>query len=956
MSDSAEDFWSNLSDRDASNEANVETWFVLPLLQALGHDPLLVDSKVPVIFQEGRNSRRGRKPEADFVVYAEKPFSRATSLIVVESKHPSEPLDGGKEQGESYAHNLRAPVLLLTNGVKLEVWQLQPTAESERIFSGNVARLAQQRGTLEALLSPEALRGHCQQLAYKQFDLLTGDLSDYEHAAHERVSQAATETIRRRLKDADTTNEQSSTELLDLGGRGAVVTASSGYGKTALASSLFHEGIERRWSDPTQPLPIDVFAPDLLLSKLTLATFLAERVEAHKPGFTEARLREIARSNGILLIVDGFERIDQTGRSWLEAQLHSLLDGYPKVRVYLMSRSGVAPGVLGLPLLSLQPYSPDELRDLAERRSPKLNCIRHVFTNAPSHIYRLGEVPLIADLILSHYATLRSYPTDLSALFENWLRGILSASNPLDRAFDRKLLEDIAEATISGPLDIARAHEMAAGRPNPEATLSRLVEQDALSLRGTTVELRHEALADHLRTARFWADKSSADGARLDHLAFEPSSQFALLLVSNAPNADARGAAWEAIARRDIALAIQSLRFAGFDRAFTSDASEADAHRIARDIQTTIETVIQSHMPNLAPALRQEIAGDRVEKLGVIASVDEGYVHYQFFEALGAEQSSVSMSVADMPSAPRSYGHALNRMGLGPEAGRVLAVDCIIKALDKLIDERVLIGGPVWTEERTFGRLRHLAQEYNFPIDPIQFDQSFEILKEHRGELVDGSGLNRGQTFSVDELLADLCWLREHGVVGLERWWDDLDNLSFRNADAQRCLGRTVDAYYRRVQLAYNEIVTHSLPAFRPHLRTLRLMPLRMEIIAEFNERRGGEDITLNRLRWPVRSYEQAGADVTFSDERPEHLSPEAIERYVQRTDELLHKFGRYFDARVISWEGGGLPDLRGSWGSRDQLSSESAVIAGAVEWLKSDLKALFSEVPSGRLQDSPPL
>lgn len=238
-----------MADRVASNEATVETWFVLPLLEALGHDPLHIDSKVAVAFREGRKQRPGRKPEADFVVYAEKPFSRATSLIVVESKHPNEPLDDGKEQGESYAQNLRAPVLLLTNGEQLEVWQLQPTSESKRIFSCVVADLAQHRGTLEALLSPVALRSHCRLLAHKQFDILLRDLGDYERAAHERASPLVTNSIERRLSNGNTQRERRSLGLLDLGGRGAIVTASSGYGKTVLARSLLCESIERRWTD-----------------------------------------------------------------------------------------------------------------------------------------------------------------------------------------------------------------------------------------------------------------------------------------------------------------------------------------------------------------------------------------------------------------------------------------------------------------------------------------------------------------------------------------------------------------------------------------------------------------------------------------------------------------------------------------------------------------------------------
>jgi hypothetical protein len=160
--DAVEDFWDSVTGRSATNEATVETWFVLPFLEALGHDRLNIHSKVPISVQEGRQRRSGRKPEADFVVYAEKPFSRATSLIVVESKHPAETLDGGKEQGASYAFNLRAPVLLLTNGEKLEIWQIQATMDCELMLACQVGSLPQHRAAIEGLLSVESLRNHSQ--------------------------------------------------------------------------------------------------------------------------------------------------------------------------------------------------------------------------------------------------------------------------------------------------------------------------------------------------------------------------------------------------------------------------------------------------------------------------------------------------------------------------------------------------------------------------------------------------------------------------------------------------------------------------------------------------------------------------------------------------------------------------------------------------------------------------
>ena len=216
---------------------------------------------------------------------------------------------------------------------------------------------------------------------------------------------------------------------------------------------------------------------------------------------------------------------------------------------------------------------------------------------------------------------------------------------------------------------------------------------------------------------------------------------------------------------------------------------------------------------------------------------------------------------------------------------------------------------------------------------------------------MDGGGLHKGQSFPINELVSDLEWLLAQGVSELERWWDDFNDLNHRDPNDQKRFARTLDAYYRRRQVAYDEVVTHSLPAMRPYLRTLRSMPFRMEIVAEIHERRGYETIALNSLRWPTKNFEGAGVDVVFSDEPPDHHSDDAVERYARKTDALLKRFGRYSNDRVITWGGGVVPDLTGRDTSFGKLPDESAVVSGAMELLKKDLEDLFSELPKGRWQ-----
>ena len=125
--------WCNIPPADElRSEADVELRLVLPLLHALDYENDDIAPKYPVVFQEGRV---GRRPEADFVCFWGLLRTRDNALLVVEVKKPGEALTDAKAQGESYAQNLRAPLLLLTNGEVLEIGRL---AQSLRLVRARV--------------------------------------------------------------------------------------------------------------------------------------------------------------------------------------------------------------------------------------------------------------------------------------------------------------------------------------------------------------------------------------------------------------------------------------------------------------------------------------------------------------------------------------------------------------------------------------------------------------------------------------------------------------------------------------------------------------------------------------------------------------------------------------------------------------------------------------------------
>jgi type I site-specific restriction endonuclease len=221
------DFWERLPILDLASEAEVELRLVEPLLRALGYQDDDIARQYPVVFQEGRV---GRRPAPDFVCFANLPKNRNTSLLVVEAKKPGEALAPGKAQGESYARNLLAPVLVLTNGETFEIWQLQATQESIRVLDVPVTSLRAERGRIEQLLGKAALMAYRRSLAFKTILEASADYGAYETAELKRTARHSASIERTLLRAGKNTpeNRVEASRLLEDFPSGATIVAASG--------------------------------------------------------------------------------------------------------------------------------------------------------------------------------------------------------------------------------------------------------------------------------------------------------------------------------------------------------------------------------------------------------------------------------------------------------------------------------------------------------------------------------------------------------------------------------------------------------------------------------------------------------------------------------------------------------------------------------------------------------
>ncbi|PLU43044.1 NACHT domain-containing protein [Sinorhizobium medicae] len=931
------DFWTSTYS-DLSTEADVETRIVLPLLRALGYELRDIRPKQPVEFQHGRTRRPGRKPEADFVVYSELPHTRDTALIVVEAKRPTEKLEAGKEQAESYAQNLRTPLFILTNGVTLEFWQLQRIGESELVLTCSLEKLADKRGDIEAIASRNALLALSDQLRFKNLATLAQDLSSYVRSETERCRKDLRGHVSFSLQRLGANEAIAQDALFSDLRDGAIVAASSGYGKTLLSKAVMFDALEDERSG--RPLPIEVFLPDL--PDEGLEAYLLERVTAHSPRFNAARLRQEAQSNGLLVIADGFDRVPAPRRAAVTSQLRNFVRDFPRSRLVVFSRPNCLPD-LKLPLLKLEGFRDVDVLSLIRMASPP--TFRNDRLKLPAHLLEICRIPLLGSLVADHYLRHHRFPTKISSLYEGWLERVLDTFPAMEKAIFRDFLERLAERTVKQPLDIAACLEMAEGigREN----LASLTDAEAISVRGTQVELIHEGLADFLRAQRIVRLPPNHLQAALDEITLDPSSLFPGLLLTASPSDEITGIIWRALAKKGLDPALSSLKFTIGDgeRCQISD-STATATKVLTDVLEAIECLISSNFSDhLGNLIRRMIAGQKIERLGLKGQIREGFLNYSGFDA---GHSGPRICVGADENAQRSFGIALDKQGYDAQAGRVLGAIAVQKGLGELIKYRWFKGGPIWTEEKVFGQLRHLAQRQRMNFTPpYHLPSCLRELTPWKGRRIGPSSIDRFQLIDFSELLDDIEWLVSRGCTQLAAWWIEPSAVDLSNPDHRRQLASTLDIYHRRCQAAYSEIVQRELPGLTEMLPEYRCIPMMYELEATALKSDRGDRLVLEFQRWPVKDIRDAGAKVVFPERSSRSYSPKSMDAYVKRSEELLTQLGRSRSQYHIVRGGATVPRFDGRTYMHMDNEDETAVVSAVMNMLAKDCKQVFGSIPT---------
>ena len=193
---------------------------------------------------------------------------------------------------------------------------------------------------------------------------------------------------------------------------------------------------------------------------------------------------------------------------------------------------------------------------------------------------------------------------------------------------------------------------------------------------------------------------------------------------------------------------------------------------------------------------------------------------------------------------------------------------------------RRLNGGRVWKSERLLSRLRYLQREFQFPFDGVTaLTDVREILAPVAQKVVPRNVFRGGPTFWIKDVLDDVTALESFGDFEIRPWWPALSRaVIFAGEDD---LPGTLDEYYRRAQLAYDEIVQKNFPEIAKLLGFHAVLPVRWNVTVVG---RIGTDTKTSwpslHYRWmPVASWAEAGADVNFAEKPPDFASRETLSR-----------------------------------------------------------------------------
>lgn len=937
-------FWETLDQLEFDNEASVEHYLIQPMLAALGYELTDISPKHPVIFREGRV---GRKPEADFVIFYGESRSKDASLITIEAKKPNEKLDDAKLQCESYAFNLRTPFTILTNGIEIEIWQLQVSWESTLLLRERVKDIARSQGKIESLISKDSAYNYAKSLEFKNFSEKNQDFSIYENSVLKRYIKSIY-AIERRLSKAGETQQSffSTLNLLNDFPQGAIILGSSGYGKTTIHNSLLLKAIEERQSNSDLKLAIDIYLPDLVHNKSSIFDFMTKRIKAHQPTFSESQLIEILRTKGFIFFFDAFDRIQEDDQKPIISEIINLQRDYPLIQIFIFSRAIATPR-LGLEILIVESLSDDEKSKFIDSTFHKNN----EFSNQPTNfIYLIPDIlrnfcshPLLLELVINFWLSNRFISTDLINLFQNWLETtlIIDEHNLANSLYLEEALSLISYETIKSPISKMDIFKIFKENNFSASLFNELVRLDSINVKGDSIDIKHEALADYLRVKKITSIKNELEIENLiNNMQLKAGSLFPILLVSMLPTFELQKKLWQRLSHLDIDLYINILRYKSDHSKKIKNLNNVTSF-VLEEIIDGIELPLKSFLPQLEDIIINDITKNRYENLAISGNLskDLSWITYAIHPQ---EENKDRVNIRNLPLYFNKHGISLKPPKYSLDSGRFIGSEYLLNRLFKVIESRKIIGGITYRMDRLISRLRYINHDYVIKTKPFEsFENLISKLTPYDGQYVPITYNRDDSYFTVSDLILDIDYLKKNGFNSLDSWWLRLGYKSDLRIHDEKIITDILIETFNRIQLIYKEIVENSFYSIRELFGFYMALPVKWEVYVNEGS---FHNFSISYSWFPVDSWKDVSTEVYFS-KSPTYLHSQKDKDLIKALKQLGRDKAQSYSNNTSSsifFHFDGVQLFSG------KVNGETPALKEACDLIENDIKRIFGYIATG--------
>jgi hypothetical protein len=900
------------------NEAAVEVRVILPLLRELGYELEDIAPKYPIVFQEGR---KGRKHEADFVLFDGPLHDRNTSLVVIEAKGPRDrTTEEARAQAESYSHATRAPLVVLCDDQSLQLWQINIALDSVCVLKIALSELKQRRGEVEGFLSKDAVISYSRSVWTKPLSQATADFSHYENHELRRVKKEKG-IIERRLIEAKANSPLRTRELLQRHAKGAVIVAHSGVGKSTIGRLIHEAAIDERRKVPSGRLSIELSLTDIAQGE-TIKDYACARLTAYKPGFTSACFLNWLRDHGLIIICDGMDRLPVSIQQSYAAEMRNLLRDFPLLQLFVLSRPSSSPE-LQLPILSLVDLTDSEQSAMIAARLDPRDA--RAFEAMPRKMGELLRNPLLLGLAIDHWETERAIPRRIEDLFRVWLTRTLQVDDrqPLERNRREQALRILALKSAGGRLQLEAAIA-ALGVENVEAErIETLRACDAITIDSTgAIVFQHEAMSDYLRALYILSLPLPDLTKELANVLLEPGSFFPLLLMALIRQPDLQLLFWKRLSELDLELYQEALRYCVDLSVFEPQLSQGD--RFIRDLFAGVVEPLDGFFPKFRSVVERQLSGVDGVGLAITGTLENQSAVFSFRRP--------SKEISDLEISPPTGDGPLNIVdlkgaGLGSDNGRTLGLRILRKVINSIVERGELAGRNSWNRERLLGWFQSIRVNYSLSFNEYSPLETWNSsLTEYVGKIL---MLEKSRTqIRIDDILKCIQDLHLEGVFALEYsprpiGWAQTTTIDNATIAA-------VKDHFECLQLIYRELVEQNFSEIKHFLGFYVNLPVRYQIGVGMGSKSGGFIVVTNK--WlPVENWSNAGADVKLVDS-----TRVPYEGYLQEVKAELSRLSRdspYSSIKI----GSSMLHLD------EDFSALSSAAAAAVSILKDDLKSIFS-------------